>query len=89
MESKIKILTEKGYTVQFYQAGFRSATMTKQIGNITVYADITENRDQVKLSGHINLFVITSGWFSITHPRFEELFESRLVDLLELCWRGK
>lgn len=79
-----QIMHDKGYTVNYSTANGEMVCMSKYVEDkdVWIHAEIYEGRDQVELSCILQgLFTIKTDKFQITHPKFEALFESRLINM--------
>jgi len=79
-----EILQDKGYSIHFTSDNGNYVSMMKYIEDkdVTVHATIIGGEDMVTLSCMLGLFEIKSGKFAITHPRFEDMFEDKLINMV-------
>lgn len=83
IDKSVELMMRRGYEVH-YSSGDRSmVSLSKHIEskNVTVHAEVYDNDTMVKLTCVVGLFSITSPKFTITHSRFEDLFEDKIIKL--------
>lgn len=84
-------LREYGYTVNMHSADgtyyFNNCVTAMDSGlpttNVTVHKDHDGGYSRMEISTIIGLFTLSSGEFSINHPKFKSMFKTRIEFLTE------
>lgn len=73
---------ERGYDLHCRSADHNSRTYSKQFDKFFLSLTIDITSKDMKLSGFPGMFELSTGNMQIFHPRFDDLYERRMVQMM-------
>ena len=75
-----QLMKERGYSLNSHNGNKTSFNFTRGFyDDIIIHARVYLPEEQMELSTIVNLLTVSTGKFSLTHPRLEQLFEAPII----------
>jgi hypothetical protein len=71
-----------GYSLHMYSADRTVFFYTKNVEGHTIHLSINADEKKCKLEGYIGYMTVSTGDLQFPHPRFEDFFEDKLLNVL-------
>lgn len=73
------LMAKRGYSLHSWSGS--KLNFTKGVGDyyVIIHAEVNPESNQINLVSIVNLLTISTGVFSLDHPRFKNLFEDKII----------